>query len=181
MLVRTVGLRISLLSLLCLYEASALATDAASPPSRASFGTPPDPKAFVTLASQDNMTEVQLGELAMQNTRNPNLLRFAQRMINDHGKANTELVGIAQQKNLIVAKELDPEHTALVQDLSSKNGPEFDAAYARTMEDAHAKAISLFKRATKTSDPQLSQFARQMLPMLEEHKRMADKLNPNEK
>lgn len=178
MLVRTVGLRISLLSLLCLYEGSALATDAASPPSRAFFGTPPDPKAFVTLASQDNMTEVQLGELAMQNTRNPNLLRFAQRMINDHGKANTELVGIAQQKNLI-AKELDPEHTALVQDLSSKNGPEFDAAYAKTMEDAHAKAIGLFERATKTSDPQLSQFATQTLPMLEEHERMADKLNPN--
>jgi hypothetical protein len=52
MLVRTVGLRISLLSLLCLYEGSALATDAASPPSSAYFGTPPDPKALVTLASQ---------------------------------------------------------------------------------------------------------------------------------
>jgi putative membrane protein len=181
MFVRTVGLRISLLSLLCLCEGSALATDAASPPSSTSFGTPPDPKAFVTLASQDNMTEVQLGELAMQNTRNPNVHRFAQRMVNDHGKANTELAGIAQQKNLIVAKELDPEHSALVQDLSSKNGPEFDAAYAKTMEDAHAKAISLFRRATKTSDPQLSQFARQTLPMLEEHKRMADKLNPNKK
>jgi putative membrane protein len=166
MLVRTVGLRISLLSVLCWYVGGALATDAASPPSSASFGTPPDPKAFVTLASQDNMTEVQLGELAMQNTRNPNVHRFAQRMINDHGKAN---------------KELDPEHTALVQDLSSRNGPEFDAAYAKTMEDAHAKAVSLFKRATKTSDPQLSQFARQTLPMLEEHKRMADKLNPNKK
>ena len=181
MLVRMVGLGVPLLSLLCLYEGSVLTTDAASPPSSASFGTPPDPKVFVTLASQDNMTEVQLGELAMQNTRNPNVHRFAQRMINDHGKANTELAGIAQQNNLIVAKELDPEHTALVQDLSSKNGPEFDAAYAKTMEDAHAKAISLFKRATKTSDPQLSQFARQTLPMLEEHKRMADKLNPNKK
>ena len=181
MLVRTVGLRISLLSVLCWYVGGALATDAASPPSSASFGTPPDPKAFVTLASQDNMTEVQLGELAMQNTRNPNVHGFAQRMINDHGKANTELAGIAQQKNLIVAKELDPEHTALVQDLSSKNGPEFDAAYAKTMEDAHAKAISLFKRATRTSDWELSQFARQTLPTLEEHKRMADKLNSNNK
>ena len=66
MLVRTVGLRISLLSLLCLCEGSALATDAASPPSSASFGTPPDPKVFVTLASQDNMTEVQLGELRLK-------------------------------------------------------------------------------------------------------------------
>ena len=181
MLVRTVGLRISLLSSLCLCVGSALATDAASTSSSASYGTPPDPKAFITLASQDNMTEVQLGELAMRNTRNPNVHRFAQRMINDHGKANTELVGIAQQRNLIVAKELDPEHAALVQDLSSKNGPEFDAAYAKTMEDAHAKAITLFKRATRTSDPELSQFARQTLPMLEEHKRMADKLNPKKK
>src|ERR1700732_2502247 len=113
MLVRMVGLRISLFSLLCLCEGSALATDAASTPSNASFGTPPDPKAFVTLASHDNMTGVQLGELGMQNTRNPNVHRFDQCMINDHVKANTELVGIAQQKNLIVAKELDPEHTAL--------------------------------------------------------------------
>jgi putative membrane protein len=171
MLFQTGGLRIVFLSALCscvgvTFAAGAASSDAA-----------PDSKAFVELAAQDGMTEVQLGEIALRNSRNPHVHKFAQRMIEDHGKANNELVGIAQQKNLIVAKRLDPRHTALVQELSGKLGPEFDTAYAKTMADAHANAVALFQRESNARDPELAAFAKQVLPTLTEHKRMADELN----
>jgi putative membrane protein len=171
MTMRTVGLRIALLSALCSCAGGTFAADAAS------SGAPPDPKGFIELAAQDGMTEVHLGELALRNSKNPRVRQFAQRMIEDHGKANSELVGIAQQKNLIVAKKLDPKHTAMVQELSAKLGTDFDTAYAKTMEDAHAKAVALFDREAKSSDPELSAFAKQTLPTLMEHKRMADELS----
>ena len=171
MLIQTVGLRIALLSVLCVCAGGALAADTAA------SEKPLSPKAFVELAAQDGMTEVQLGEIAMKNSQNQQVHQFAQRMIEDHGKANTELEGIAQQKNLIVAKQLDPKHTALVQGLSMKSGADFDAAYTGAMVDAHTTAIALFKREAKASDPELSAFAKKMLPTLTEHKRMAEKLH----
>ncbi|HEV7442398.1 MAG TPA: DUF4142 domain-containing protein [Steroidobacteraceae bacterium] len=171
MTIRTVGLRIALLSALCSCTAVTFAAGTA-----ASDGTP-DPKAFIELAAQDGMTEVQLGELALRNSKNPHVRQFAQQMIDDHGKANIELVGIAQQKNVIAAKKLDAKHTAMVHDLSTKFGLDFDTAYARTMEDAHANAIALFERESKGRDPQVSSFAKQMLPVLMAHKHMADELN----
>jgi putative membrane protein len=160
-----------LLSVLCSCTAATFAAEAAT------SDAPPDPKAFLELAAQDGMTEVQLGELALRNSKNPHVHQFAQHMINDHGKANTELVGIAQQKNVIAAKKLDAKHTAMVHDLSTKYGSDFDTAYAKTMEDAHANAIALFERESKGRDPELSSFAKQMLPVLMEHKHMADELN----
>src|ERR1700716_742753 len=119
MTIRTVGLRIALLSALCSCTAVTFAAGTA-----ASDGTP-DPKAFIELAAQDGMTEVQLGELALRNSKNPHVRQFAQQMIDDHGKANIELVGIAQQKNVIAAKKLDAKHTAMVHDLSTKYGSDF--------------------------------------------------------
>jgi putative membrane protein len=171
MTIRTVGLRIALLSALCSCTAVTFGAEAAT-----SDG-PPDPKAFLELAAQDGMTEVQLGELALRNSKNPQVRQFAQQMIDDHGKANTELMGIAHRKNVIAGKKLDAKHTALVHDLSAKFGTDFDAAYAKTMEDAHAKAIALFERESKGRDPELSSLAKQMLPVLMEHKHMADELN----
>jgi putative membrane protein len=98
-------------------------------------------------------------------------------MIDDHGKVNQQLVGIAQQKNIVTGKKLDAKHSAMVQALSGKSGMDFDTAYAKTMVDAHAKAITLFESESKGSDPELSGFAKQVLPTLVEHKRMADQLN----
>jgi putative membrane protein len=171
MTIRMVGLRIAFLSALCSCAGVTVAADATA------SDVPPDPKAFVELAAQDGMTEVQLGEIALRNSKNPHVHQFAKQMIDDHGKANNQLVGIAQQKNVIAAKKLDAKHTAMVHELSAKFGLDFDTAYAKTMEDAHANAIALFERESKGGDPELSSFAKQMLPVLVEHKRMADELN----
>jgi putative membrane protein len=136
-----------------------------------------DDKGFITAAAQDNLTEVQLAELAMKQSQNDQVHQFAERMIKDHGKANQQLTALAQQKNIVVGKQLDPEHSAVVQRLSTKSGADFDAAYAKEMANDHKKAVALFKRASNTKDPLLAQFAKETLQTLEEHKQMADTLN----
>jgi putative membrane protein len=172
MATRAVGLRLALWSVLCSCAASAFAADQPN-----AEGSAPEPKGFVELAAQDGMTEVQLGELALRQSQDPQVREFAQRMIEDHGKANTELTGIAQQRNLIVGKRMDATHTALLQHLSTKTGADFDAAYASAMQDAHERAVTLFKRESKASDRELAAFAKKMLPTLTAHKRMADRLS----
>lgn len=134
------------------------------------------PTVFVKKAGLAGMTEVELGKLAQKNAKSDNVKEFADRMVKDHTKANTELTGIASRKNYDVPKALDAEHQAVVDELKGKSGASFDSAYAEHMMTAHSKAIALFKDASTSSDADLAAFAKKTLPTLQEHKKMADGL-----
>jgi putative membrane protein len=138
--------------------------------------SPPAPAAFVMKAAQDGMTEVEVGKVALSKSSDESVRNFAQRMVDDHGKANDELSSIAKAKGLEVPKELDAEHQRMVDSLSAKSGSEFDREYSQHMNMDHTKAIALFEAASKTSDAELAGFAKKTLPTLKEHKKMAEKL-----
>jgi putative membrane protein len=135
------------------------------------------PASFVKKAAQDGMTEVELGKVAAAKSSNADVKQFAQRMVQDHGKANNELAGIAKAKNLEIPTQLDSEHQGMVKALSAKAGSAFDADYATHMAADHDKAIALFQAASRSSDSELAGFAKKTLPTLQEHKQMADSLS----
>jgi putative membrane protein len=137
---------------------------------------PETPKTFVSKAAQDGMTEVELGKLAATKAQSPEVKKFADRMVKDHGKANMELETIAKAKSLQVPKKLDAEHQSMVDELSGKSGAEFDASYSQHMAAAHGKAVALFESGSRLSDAELAAFAKKTLPTLKEHKQMADSL-----
>ena len=138
--------------------------------------TPPAPSVFVKKAALDGMTEVEAGKVALSRSQDPAIRDFAQRMVADHGKANSELESIATRKGLNAPKQLDADHKQMLDTLKSKNGKEFDQAYAEHMNMDHSKAIALFESAAGSSDPDLAQFAKKTLPTLKEHKALAQKL-----
>ena len=131
---------------------------------------------FVSKAALDGMTEVELGKVASAKSQNPEVKKFADRMVKDHGQANAELQAIAKAKNVPLPKKLDAEHQSLVDNLKGKSGAEFDSSYAQHMASDHAEAITLFEDATKLGDQEFAAFAKKTLPTLREHKRMADRL-----
>jgi putative membrane protein len=67
-------------------------------------GTTSD-QSFVKEAAEGGLAEVELGQLATEKTSNPEVKRFAQRMINDHSKANDQLKQIAVQKGIDLPTE----------------------------------------------------------------------------
>ena len=139
-------------------------------------GTPPAPSVFVKKAALDGMTEVEAGKAALSKSQDPAIRDFAQRMVKDHGKANSELESLAARKGLTPPKQLDAEHKEMLDTLTSKNGKDFDQAYAEHMNMDHSKAIALFESAAGSNDPELAQFAKKTLPTLKEHKALAQKL-----
>jgi predicted outer membrane protein len=144
--------------------------------SDAPMGRQNDPTMFIKAAAQDGMTEVELGQLAMDKSNSTAVKRFAQKMVKDHGAADAELSGIAKAKSLKVPAGLDEEHQGMVKKLAAKSGAAFDADYAKYMAMNHTQAIALFQSEAKSSDPELAAFAKKTLPTLQEHKRMADGL-----
>jgi len=135
------------------------------------------PAEFVKKASQDGLTEVALGKIALQKTKDENIRSFANRMVQDHGKANEELMSIAQSKNLEAPAKLDPMHQKMVTELSAKSGAEFDAAYASHMAMDHSKAVALFQNGASLPDADLAAFAKKTLSTLQDHKTQADSLH----
>lgn len=135
------------------------------------------PTTFVTKAAVGGLTEVEAAKLALAQSQSAGVRRFAERMIQDHGKANTELATIAKGKNLSVPMSPDAEHQAALKSLGSKKGTDFDAAYHQQMVADHAETIALFEGAAASSDAQLSAFAKKTLPTLREHAEMAQQLH----
>jgi len=133
---------------------------------------------FVKTAAMDGMAEVEHGRLAAQNAASADVKQFGQRMVDDHGKANTELQSIASQKNITLPKELDAKHKAMHDKLAKMNGAAFDSAYMTHMASAHKEAVSLFQREAKSGkDAETKAFAEKTLPTLQEHLKMAQDLS----
>jgi putative membrane protein len=55
---------------------------------------------FVIDAAQGGMAEVQLGQLALERSRNPEVKQFARQMIQEHTRANERLMRLATQKGI---------------------------------------------------------------------------------
>jgi putative membrane protein len=138
--------------------------------------TPPAPSVFVKKAALDGMTEVEAGKVALSRSQDPDIRNFAQRMVDDHGKANEELESLAKSKGIMAPKKLDAEHEAMLNQLKAKTGKDFDHAYAEHMNMDHSKAIALFESAAGSNDPDLARFAKKTLPTLKEHKELAQTL-----
>jgi len=145
---------------------TALAMVALASPALAADVTASD---FVAKASESGMAEVQLGQLAVNKAESADVRAFGQRMVTDHGKANTELATLASRKGLTVSKELNAKHKKAVQDLGAKSGEEFDKAFAQQMVTDHSEAVALFTAASKLDDRDLAGFATRTLPVLQDH------------
>jgi putative membrane protein len=135
------------------------------------------PADFVTKAGLAGLIEVELSKLALQKSRSQDIRTFAERMVLDHGKANTQLASIAKAKNLEVPKQLDAGHQKIVKELAGLKETDFDANYAQHMAQDHVEVVELFKNAASLSDAELSKFARITLPTLEEHRQAAEALH----
>jgi putative membrane protein len=136
----------------------------------------PDPVTFVAKAAQGGMTEIALSKAAATKSSDPGVRKFAEQMVHDHQNANDELSSIARKKRLNVPTSLDAEHQAVVQKINNKSGSEFDQAYGRQMAMDHAQTVALFDGATRSTDPDLVEFAKKTLPTLKKHEQMAAKL-----
>lgn len=135
-------------------------------------------KDFVKEAAQGGMFEVEAGNLAVSKATNPEVKKFGNLMVTDHGKANQELTAIAQAKGMDVPKETSKEHKAQLEKLGKASGKEFDRDYVGIMVKDHEKDVASFRQASgKVADPELKAWIDQTLPVLEKHLELAQQLH----
>jgi putative membrane protein len=132
---------------------------------------------FVMKAAAGGHKEVEAGKLASSKATNSDVKAFAQRMVKDHGKANTELMSLAKSKS-IDAKAKDTDAKTLTDRLGKLSGAAFDRAYMEEMVKDHQTDVDLFDRQSREGDDaELKAWAGKQLPTLREHLKMAQDLN----
>jgi putative membrane protein len=130
---------------------------------------------FVSTAAQDGLAEVELGRMAAQKATDPAVKSFAQRMVADHSRMNTQLQQVAQSQNMTMPTSISPKEQAEMNRLSSLSGAAFDKAYMQRMVSDHKKDVAEFENEANNGDnPQVKALAAQSLPTLQEHLKLAE-------
>jgi len=125
---------------------------------------------FVFKASAAGLAEVNLANLAIKQAASADVKKFAQHMITDHSKANTELIDLANKAKFPVAPRMDDMHERLSTRLAGLTGAEFDRAYIASQVTDHEMAVSLFENESKNgTNESLKSWAGKTLPTLREH------------
>jgi putative membrane protein len=134
---------------------------------------------FARAAAAGGLSEVELGRLADHKGQSSEARQFAQRMVDDHSKANDQLKELAAAANIPLPNEPGPEDQAMRVRLDKMQGDAaFDRDYIRCQISAHQQTVQLFEYEIGSGqDSQLKNFASQTLPVLMRHLEMAQNIN----
>src|ERR1700759_1060404 len=135
-------------------------------------------KSFLKDAAEGGNAEVEGSKVALDKSGNADVKTFAQMMVDDHGKAGTELKGLADQKGVKVSDTPSITKKTEIKMLSERKGSSFDQHYADSIGvKAHQDTIKLFqKEIDKGSDADVKAWASKTLPTLQHHLEAAQAL-----
>jgi len=128
--------------------------------------------------AEGNRAEVQAGQLALEKSKNPDIQKFAQMMIDDHGKALSEVETLAQRKGVKLPDGIGATHKAKELALKALSGKVFDSQYIkRAGVGDHESTVKLLKKIqAEGQDPDFKALADKMLPTVQHHLEVAKQL-----
>jgi len=129
----------------------------------------PDSK-FAMTAAHGGAAEVEMGKLAADKGSDPDVKAFGQQMVDDHSKANDQLMSVAKDESMTLPSEPNPKQKAMMAKLKMLSGSAFDKAYVNAMVKDHIEDVADFKKeSTSGADPKIKDFATTTLPTLQGH------------
>ena len=135
-------------------------------------------KSFLKDAAESGNAEVEASKVAVSQSSSADVKSFAQQMVDDHGKAGSELKGLAEQKGVKVPDDPSTVKKTEIKMLSGRKGSGFDQHYADSIGvKAHEDTVKLFqKEVDKGTDADVKAWAQKTLPTLQHHLEMARQL-----
>jgi putative membrane protein len=134
---------------------------------------------FTRQAAIGGDAEVALGKLAQERAQSPDVKRYAQMMVTDHGKANDRLaaLGKANRANLPKA-DADPDKRAVKAQLEKLRGADFDVAYMGAQIGDHQTTAQLLEHEIGSGqDLRVKAYAQETLPTVMRHLEMAQEIH----
>lgn len=125
---------------------------------------------FLMKAAEINHEDIQLGQLAQQKGTHPDVKALGKMMEDAHTKALADVTALASRKGIAVPTSPTKDVQDLYQNMSQKEGTDFDKDFCDKMVQGHKRAINLFEnRAEESKDPDIRTWASSALPDLRNH------------
>jgi putative membrane protein len=132
-------------------------------------------RSFVVKIAEGSTNEVALSRLADTHASSDDVKAFAQMMVNDHTKLNTQLSTLAASKGIDIQEAVEKGQKKGYESLDKKSAADFDKAYIKDMVKGHKETADLLKtEAADSKDSDLAQFATQTLPTVLDHLQKAE-------
>jgi putative membrane protein len=135
---------------------------------------------FMQDAGAGGMYEVQAGEKALAKSSDQRVKNIAQHMVDDHTKANQQLMALARRKGVELAGVPNADQIKMLAQLDKLNGTDFDQEYINQQKQAHQDTIAKFQtEASDGKDRDTRDWAASTLPTLREHLNMINGTTEN--
>lgn len=133
-----------------------------------------DDKKFLAKASQSDVNEIKLSQLAEEKATNPAVKAFAKKMVAEHTKMSNTMKPFAEQWGLTAPGDMDDDHKQEYSKLNGLSGADFDKEFMDQMVSDHSKALDLFTDEAKdTKDTKFRAAVIKGKTMVAAHKNMA--------
>lgn len=147
----------------CLFAGAARAAD------------PPTTADVLDKLHKSNLTQIEAGKLAQDNGHSKATQDYGKMLVSDYTGADKQVVALAKEEGVDVSDSTPVVGTNKLADLSP--GPAFDRRFARTTLGQSKKKIADVTAARDaTTDAKLKALLTSMLPTLQKHEGLAEKL-----
>jgi putative membrane protein len=134
-------------------------------------------KAFLSKALEGDNAEMMLGRIAQEKGASAKVRDFGKTLQTDHSSAKAKLLPVAEAHGVTDSGSFPAEATNEEQKLRGLSGAAFDKEFARYMVEDHRKDIADFEHEAKVGAPSAANLARQTLPVLRKHLRVAESID----
>jgi putative membrane protein len=135
---------------------------------------------ILAVLSSVNQGEIRSARMAQDRSASPVIDQYAQHMLDDHKKVESEVQGIAEPDPAPSALSLDLEQQAAAEmaDLERLSGAEFDRAYAASQAAMHKRVLDTVDSTLLPSSqsPEIRALLETMRPQIAEHLTRAQQL-----
>jgi putative membrane protein len=135
----------------------------------------PAPK-FLHDAIQGDNSEITLGRLIAARGASAQVRSFGNTLVADHSTARGQAVAVARELGVRPPTGIMPEARAEQRKLERLHGRAFDREVRRYMVHDHQEDIAKFEAQARHGDRRTARLAREQLPTLRKHLRIAESL-----
>ncbi|HYO53830.1 DUF4142 domain-containing protein [Archangium sp.] len=149
------------------------------------FVVPTDEKALLERLHYTNQLEIKLGQLAQQNSTNPDVKSFGEQMVREHTAADQKLMTLAQGRGLKLSDTPKPMNDmekkamaadkALMEELQALKGEPFDSCYISNQVGDHDAVLGklMAGRQALTGNAQLTSLLDETSQRVAHHRQQA--------
>jgi putative membrane protein len=133
-------------------------------------------KSFIKDATEGSQAEINFAKLALEKSKDPNVRKFAERMITDHSKLIEDMRPFTKKYDVSASGAPIMDH-AKYEELKMKSGTSFDRAYVEAMVKDHNDDLKAFiQEENSTADPALKATVMKGEKVVREHTEMIDNI-----